>query len=117
MNVETICAIIGACISGIGVLCTIIYKIKASTGKSALEKVQLVNDVFAQIPGYINEAEKLFVGEKLGASKLNYVLTKLQIYALKKGVEIDESVLTEQIESVLSTPHANSRIVRADVVE
>lgn len=54
------------------------------------------------IPTLVAEAEQMF-GEGNGVSKLNYVLTKLRIYALENNVKVNEDELTQQVNNVVAT--------------
>lgn len=59
-------------------------------------------EMTALIPTLVAEAEQLFGGGN-GVAKLNYVLTKLRIYALEHNVKANTDDLTAQVESVVST--------------
>lgn len=59
-------------------------------------------EMMALIPTLVAEAEQLFGGGN-GVAKLNYVLTKLRIYALEHNVKANTDDLTAQVESVVST--------------
>lgn len=59
-------------------------------------------EMSALIPSLVAEAEQMFGGGN-GVAKLNYVLTKLRIYALEHNVKADTDNLTAQVESVVAT--------------
>lgn len=59
-------------------------------------------ELMALIPALVAEAEQMF-GRGNGGAKLNYVLTKLRIYALEHNVNANTDELTAQIESVVAT--------------
>lgn len=60
------------------------------------------------IPDICSEAEQIF-GKGLGASKLQYVLTKLRIYALENNVKVDTAYLEEKVNTyVKSTKVVNA---------
>lgn len=54
------------------------------------------------IPTLVAEAEQMF-GKGNGVSKLNYVLTKLRIYALENNVKVNEDELTQEVNNVVAT--------------
>lgn len=54
------------------------------------------------IPTLVAEAEQMF-GKGNGVAKLNYVLTKLRIYALEHNVKANTEELTAQVNSVVAT--------------
>lgn len=62
-----------------------------------------LSSIIANIPTYVAEAEKLF-GAGTGASKLSWVLTKVQMDCIKARIDADEGYITAQIESVLNAP-------------
>ena len=62
-----------------------------------------LSTIIANIPGYVAEAEKLF-GSKTGASKLSWVLTKVQMDCIKARIDANEEYIKGQIESVLNAP-------------
>lgn len=59
-------------------------------------------EMTALIPSLVAEAEQMFGGGN-GVAKLNYVLTKLRIYALEHNVKANTDDLTAQVESVVAT--------------
>lgn len=59
-------------------------------------------EMTALIPSLVAEAEQMFGGGN-GVAKLNYVLTKLRIYALEHNVKANTDELTAQVESVVAT--------------
>lgn len=59
-------------------------------------------NMWALIPTLVAEAEQMF-GSGNGVAKLNYVLTKLRIYALEHNVKADTEQMTQQVESVVAT--------------
>lgn len=59
-------------------------------------------EMTALIPSLVAEAEQMFGGGN-GVAKLNYVLTKLRIYALEHNVTANTDELTAQVESVVAT--------------
>ena len=56
----------------------------------------------ALIPALVSEAEQMF-GSGNGVAKLNYVLTKLRIYALEHNIRANTEEMTQQVESVVAT--------------
>lgn len=69
--------------------------------KKSGNKKGLLN-MTALIPSLVAEAEQMF-GAGNGVAKLNYVLTKLRIYALENNVKASTDELTAQVESVVAT--------------
>lgn len=61
-----------------------------------------VLELFEMIPNLVTEAESIF-GAKQGVAKLAYVLTNLRSKALDKGVKVDLTELTEQINKIVDT--------------
>ena len=61
------------------------------------------------IPTFCSEAEQMF-GKGNGVAKLNYVLTKLRIYALEHNIKANSSNLEEQVNSYV----ASTKIVNAE---
>ena len=61
-----------------------------------------IKQLYTLIPELVTEAEQMF-GAGNGQAKLNYVLTKLRVYALEHSIKVDSVDLTNQIESVVTT--------------
>ena len=109
MKVETICSICLAVLSVISLLLTFIkswrYKkrqamLATTAGDTTNAVPENDNDIdelnkkikiFSKIIGYICEAEKVFAGVKNPMAKLNYVITKTQIDAVKNNITIDDN--------------------------
>lgn len=74
------------------------------TTTTNLTKEQIQNKLFTLMPKLIQQAEQLFKATGSGQTKILWVLNKLQEFCYKSGVELNEQVATEQIESILATP-------------
>lgn len=61
------------------------------------------------IPTFCSEAEEMF-GKGNGVAKLNFVLTKLRIYALEHNIRTNSKSLEEQINNYV----ASTKIVNAE---
>ena len=59
--------------------------------------------IIANILTYVAGAEQLF-GGKTGASKLSWVLTKVQMDCIKARIDANEEYIKAQVESVLNAP-------------
>lgn len=66
-------------------------------------KKNTVLSIISKIANYVSEAESIF-GSGNGQAKLNWVLTKVQIDAVKANVKIEDEAIIKQVENVLSTP-------------
>lgn len=66
-------------------------------------KKNTVLSIFSKIANYVSEAESIF-GAGNGQAKLNWVLTKVQIDAVKANVKIEDEAIINQVENVLTTP-------------
>lgn len=66
-------------------------------------KKNTVLGIIGKIASYVCEAESIF-GAGNGQAKLNWVLTKVQIDAVKANVKIEDETIINQVENVLSTP-------------
>lgn len=125
MKVETICSICLAVLSVISLLLTFIkswrYKKRqamlATTAGDTNAVPENDNDIdelnkkikiFSKIIGYICEAEKVFAGVKNPMAKLNYVITKTQIDAVKNNITIDDNDIVNYVEDVLTAPQKKS---------
>ena len=132
MKVETICSICLAILSVISLLLTFIkswrYKkrqaILATTAGDTTNAVpENDNDIdelnkkikiFSKVIGYICEAEKVFAGVKNPMAKLNYVITKTQIDAVKNNLTIDDNDIVNYVEEVLETPQKKSAVIKQE---
>lgn len=81
----------------------IAYIIKARREGNTKKQLKL----FEQIPDLVREAELMFVGEKQGLSRLNYVLTKLRVYALENNIKVDTISLEDQVNNEVKTLNLN----------
>ena len=126
MKVETICSICLAVLSVISLLLTFIkswrYKkrqaiLATAAGDTTNAVPENDNDIdelnkkikiFSKIIGYICEAEKVFAGVKNPMAKLNYVITKTQIDAVKNNITIDDNDIVNYVEDVLKAPQKKS---------
>ena len=120
MKVETICSICLAVLSGISLLLAFIksWRAKKRTNAETAEAVPATDNdidelnkkikIFSKIIGYICEAEKVFTGVKNPMAKLNYVITKTQIDAVKNNLTIDDNDIVNYVEEVLETPQKKS---------
>lgn len=120
MKVETICSICLAVLSGISLLLAFIksWRAKKRTKAETAEAVPATDNdidelnkkikIFSKIIGYICEAEKVFTGVKNPMAKLNYVITKTQIDAVKNNLTIDDNDIVNYVEEVLETPQKKS---------
>lgn len=88
--------LISIIISVVSLVLTFIKARKAGNTKKQLE-------LYSQIPNLVREAELMFIGEKQGLSRLNYVLTKLRVYALENNISIDTIKLEQQVENEVKT--------------
>ncbi len=120
MKVETICSICLAVLSGISLLLAFIksWRAKKRTKAETAETIPATDNdidelnkkikIFSKIIGYICEAEKVFAGVKNPMAKLNYVITKTQIDAVKNNLTIDDNDIVNYVEEVLETPQKKS---------
>lgn len=67
------------------------------------DKKTTVLEILANVPSYVKQAEDIF-GKGCGPAKCQWVLTKIQIDAVKSNVDITEEQVKEQIELALETP-------------
>ena len=58
------------------------------------------------LPSLITEAERVFVGEKMGQARQSYVLAKIEIQCVKNNVEFDEDDWINRIKDVMATPQS-----------
>ena len=100
--------IIGLCVSSGLALVAIIYNIIQLIRN---DKQSKLSSIIANIPNYVAEAEKLF-GGGTGASKLAWVLSKVQMDCLKARIDADDEYITQQIESVLNAPEKKKEGVK-----
>lgn len=59
-------------------------------------------DLFAKIQPLVEKAEAMY-GRGHGAFKLEYVLTQLQLEAMKNNVQVEEATLVDKINAVVKT--------------
>lgn len=86
-------------LSAIATVISLIFAlIKARKSNNSKAMVQ----IFAKIPELVTQAETIF-GNGNGQAKFNYVLTELRVFAIEKGITLDISETTQQIESVVAT--------------
>lgn len=77
---------------------TLIKKNKKSTALSIL----------ASVPNYVAQAEQIF-GKGNGQAKLQWVLTKIQIDAVRANLKISDEEVTEKVEEILETPEKSNK--------
>lgn len=97
MEISQILGYIGSGLSIIGMTISIIIAcIKAKSNGNTT----LVSELKSSIPALVIEAEQLF-GRGNGLSKLQWVLTQLEIQALKQKTSIDRDKWTDEINKVV----------------
>ena len=95
-------------LSSLITLGSIIYSIIYShkSGNKATIKANLK----AMIPALVREAETIIKGNKMGAIKQNYVLTKAILYATEHNVKIDTLELEDLIREEVKTLNYNKEV-------
>lgn len=102
-GIEVVLSVIVSAISIIMFVVTFIKNAKNKSSVKTYESAILLNQVIANVPKYIKEAEAIFGGGN-GLAKVNYVLNKLQIDCVKVGTNYDEDLMKSKIEEILETP-------------
>lgn len=97
---------VGCWLIGAIVELTILLKIKANN-KEKTKKLELAR-IIKQIPELVTDAEE-YIGTGNGFAKLNYVLNKIHIMCIEKGLSFDEEGFEYEIEKVLETPQKKQK--------
>lgn len=94
-------------IFSITMIITMIFAdVKKNKDAKAKEKIATNNvgllDLYAKIQPLVIKAEEMY-GRGKGSFKLDYVLTQLQLEAMKNNVQVDENTLIDKINAVVKT--------------
>lgn len=92
--------IISICVPAVVALASIIVNIVTLAKKG---KKTSILSILAHVPDYVSQAESIF-GAGNGQAKLQWVLTKVQIDAVKANADISDEQIKESVENVLATP-------------
>ncbi len=115
----TVGEIVGMSISIALTMYSIISNIIMGVKNKGKDKKTTVLEILANVPFYVKQAESIF-GKGCGLSKCEWVLTKIQLDAVKANVDVTEEQVKEQIELLLETPQKksveNTDIIRQDIL-
>lgn len=92
--------IVSYCVSAFVSIITIVANIIALQKKGKKAKI---SSIIANIAFYVSQAEQIF-GKGCGPAKLQWVLTKVKIDCVQANVDIDESVIKQEVETILEAP-------------
>lgn len=92
--------IVSICIPALVALVSIIFNIITLSKKG---KKATALSILSAIPDYVTQAESIF-GAGNGQAKLQWVLTKVQIDAVKANINIEDSEIKARVESVMEAP-------------
>jgi len=101
MNLIQILIYVAVFLVSVSIDLSVFFKFKSSLS-SKTKKLELAK-IVKLIPDFVRDAEH-YIGSGNGFAKLNYVLNKLHILCIEKGLDFDEDAFTYEVENVLSTP-------------
>lgn len=107
--------IIYICLVAVSFAVSIAYSIftrikskRVETANKVLNDEAKRNAVLAKVSDHINKAEQLF-GAGNGTAKKMFALSNAKMDALVANVVIDEDIISQEIEKILTTPQAKKK--------
>lgn len=89
--------ILSSLLTVISIVYSVIHSIKSG------KKSEVLGNLKAMIPALVREAETIIIGNKMGAVRQNYVLTKAILYATENNVKVDTLALEDLIREEVKT--------------